>query len=136
MKIIKQLSAIALAVTLSISGNIRSTSANPAILAPAAFCAGTAGVSCVLIGVAVIGGISYYVWQHSSGNRIFSSDAGSVLKIEEPEDFETEVIVNTYGSSLTKAQAIERCKREVALHKLEYVDVRRKSNGNFECIGK
>ncbi|MEH1847927.1 MAG: hypothetical protein V7L25_23840 [Nostoc sp.] len=90
-----------------------------------------------MVGVAVIGGISYYIWESSNnGKRIFSKKDGSILKIEEPEDFENEVIVNIYGSSITAAQAEERCRRDVSLHGLEFAYVRKKSNGTFECVGK
>lgn len=37
---------------------------NPAIVAPAV-CVGSAGVGCVFVGVAVVGGISYHVWQNT-----------------------------------------------------------------------
>ncbi|MHC5725560.1 MAG: hypothetical protein ACYT04_52120 [Nostoc sp.] len=48
---------IAIGTSLVLSGTAlptRPVNANPAVLAPAAFCAGTAGVGCVLVGVAII----------------------------------------------------------------------------------
>jgi hypothetical protein len=137
VKIVKQIMVGVIASTFAITPNIKTASGNPAILAPVALCAGTAGAGCVLIGVAFVSGITYYVWQSSNGKRVFaSSDGSSVLKIEDPEEFEKEVIVNTYGSSLTPAQAEERCKRDVSLHGLEFAYVRKKTNGTFECVGK
>ena len=49
----------------------------PALLAPA-FCA--TGIGCVLIGIATIGGVAYWVWQsRDTGARHYD-------KIEEPEE--------------------------------------------------
>lgn len=36
-----------------------------AVVAPVAFCAGTAGLGCALVATTVIGGVVYYVWQRS-----------------------------------------------------------------------
>lgn len=43
---------------------------NPAIVAPAV-CVGSAGIGCIFVGVAVIGGISYHVWQNSQNNTTY-----------------------------------------------------------------
>jgi hypothetical protein len=56
--------------------------ANPAVLAPVAFCAGTAGVGCVLIGTVIVGGAVYYVWQTSNGHRVHADAKGQVLRSE------------------------------------------------------
>lgn len=56
--------------------------ANPAVLAPAAFCAGTAGVGCVLVGVAIVGGSAYYIWRSRDGKH-YAADANGQINNEE-----------------------------------------------------
>lgn len=55
-------------ISAALAGLILATTArpaqsNPAMVAAPALC--STGVGCVFVGVAVIGGISYYVWQNS-----------------------------------------------------------------------
>ncbi|MCG6138732.1 MAG: hypothetical protein MET45_29745 [Nostoc sp. LLA-1] len=76
---------IAITTSLVLSGTAlptRPVKANPAILAPAAFCAGTAGVGCVLVGVAIIGGTIYYVWQAGDGKH-YAADANGQINNSE-----------------------------------------------------
>ncbi|MBW4643079.1 MAG: hypothetical protein KME23_08810 [Goleter apudmare HA4340-LM2] len=139
MKILQQITVGVALTSLCLSASVKPSQANPAILAPVALCAGTAGVGCILVGTALIGGGIYYIWQISDGQRVAADAQGNIFRseyLEDPEEFEKEVIVNVYGSSLTLAQAEERCKRDVSLHGLEFVRVRRRANGTFECVGK
>lgn len=81
--------------------------ANPAILAPAAICVGSAGIGCVLIGVAVIGGISYYIWQRKDGKRVLANARGQVLRseyLEDPEEQHTETVIALNAKSWQAAQ--------------------------------
>lgn len=64
----------------------RRVEANPAILAPAAFCAGTAGVGCVLIGTALVGGVVYYVWENTRTKDTVITDVNGE-ELEEPDEF-------------------------------------------------
>ncbi|PHJ59033.1 hypothetical protein VF14_13620 [Nostoc linckia z18] len=76
---------IAITTSLVLSGSAlytRPVNANPAVLAPAAFCAGTAGVGCVLVGVAIIGGTIYYVWQSGDGKH-YAADANGQINNSE-----------------------------------------------------
>lgn len=43
---------------------------HPAVLAAPAICAGTAGVGCVLVFTAAVGGVVYQVWQLNSGRYV------------------------------------------------------------------
>ncbi|BAS57928.1 hypothetical protein NIES2135_26900 [Leptolyngbya boryana NIES-2135] len=60
-------------ISAALAGLILATTArpahsNPAMVAAPALC--STGVGCVFVGVAVIGGLSYYVWQNSqTGDR-------------------------------------------------------------------
>jgi hypothetical protein len=77
---------IAIGTSLVLSGTALSTrpaNANPAVLAPAAFCAGTAGVGCVLIGVAIIGGTVYYVWRSTRDGKHYAADANGQINNSE-----------------------------------------------------
>ncbi len=74
--------AVAISIALSSSSFSRPVHANPAILAPAAFCAGTAGIGCVLIGVAVVGGTVYYVWRASNGKHYAADASGNISNSE------------------------------------------------------
>jgi len=57
--------AVAISLTLPFSSFSRPVNANPAVLAPAVLCAGTAGVGCVLVGVGILGGtVIYFVYQN------------------------------------------------------------------------
>lgn len=71
---------VAIALTISLcSVAVRPTQANsqPALIAPA-LC--STGVGCVLVGVATIGGIAYWVWQNQkTGERFYQHT-------EEPEE--------------------------------------------------
>jgi hypothetical protein len=59
-------------LVVSISASIaKPVKANPAVLAPVAFCAGTAGVGCILVGVATVGGIAYYFWRKQEGKKTY-----------------------------------------------------------------
>jgi hypothetical protein len=60
----KRFIAIALTGSLLAVG-VRPARSNPALVAPA-ICAGTAGIGCVFVGVAVLGGIAYNVWWNRS----------------------------------------------------------------------
>lgn len=86
----KKFTSLVLVGAIAVSLIPRPSQANPAVLAPAAFCAGTAGVGCVLVGVAVVGGISYYVWQGSNGSKIASDAKGNVLTSEYLKDPEAD----------------------------------------------
>ena len=57
MKLKRFTSAIvAASICFAPMARIQRANSNPAIIAPIAFCAGTAGVGCVLVGTAIIGG--------------------------------------------------------------------------------
>ncbi|MGV0024499.1 hypothetical protein [Phormidesmis priestleyi] len=74
MKRIRRITAIALVGFLAFSA-AKPVKSNPALVAPAA-CA--TGVGCILVGVAVVGGVVYYVWQNRNERRHY-------LPIEDPE---------------------------------------------------
>lgn len=67
----KKLTSIVLSVVL-LAITVKPVKANPAVIAPISICAGTAGIGCILIGTAVVGGVVYYVWQMSDGSRFLS----------------------------------------------------------------
>ncbi|MBD2358160.1 hypothetical protein H6G41_26710 [Tolypothrix sp. FACHB-123] len=80
---LQQASAVGISIAMFCSTLSRPVNANPAvILAPAAFCAGTAGVGCILIGTAVVGGVIYYVWQTKDG-RNYAADANGQVNNSE-----------------------------------------------------
>jgi hypothetical protein len=58
------------------------TRANPAALAPVAFCAGTAGVGCVLVGIAIVGSTAYYIWKSKDGKYHAADKRGRVNNSE------------------------------------------------------
>ncbi|MCC5623356.1 hypothetical protein [Nostoc sp. CHAB 5715] len=112
-KILRQIAVIVTATSFCISASVKPSQANPAILAPVAFCAGTAGVGCVFVGVAIIGGVTYYIW--SNGTNTVASDAsGSIFRTEyldDPEDQENQEIVIALN-----AKSWQAAKRECAWH--------------------
>jgi hypothetical protein len=72
--------AIATVVVVCATGlQARQTKANPALVAAPAACA--TGVGCVLVGVAVVGGLAFYVWQSNNpkAQRHYN-------QIEDPEE--------------------------------------------------
>ncbi|WP_062288805.1 hypothetical protein [Nostoc piscinale] len=79
----------------------RPSQANPAVLAPAAFCAGTAGVGCVLIGVATVGGIGYYFWSHRKGKKTYVIQSTQDGQVFATWDTEKENRHTVYGNSDT-----------------------------------
>ena len=89
MKIIRQISAGVAIVSIGFL-NIEKSTANPAVLAPAAICAGTAGVGCIVIGTIMVGGTIYYIWQLSNGQKVKADARGRVLHSEYLEDPEAE----------------------------------------------
>ncbi|BAY55288.1 hypothetical protein NIES2135_21110 [Leptolyngbya boryana NIES-2135] len=106
---------IAIALTLSLSAvtfQPREARSNPALVAPAA-CA--TGVGCVLVGVAVVGGLAYYVWQGNNPKSQRHYD-----RIEDPEEearylggpHETEpVIAGTIKDARRKCEQLARGRR-------------------------
>jgi hypothetical protein len=68
LKTIRRLTAIGLAGSFIIF-TTKPAKSNPAVLAAPAIC--STGVGCVLIGVAVLGGGAYYVWQSHKGDRVY-----------------------------------------------------------------
>ncbi|AFY51290.1 hypothetical protein Nos7524_5600 (plasmid) [Nostoc sp. PCC 7524] len=77
---------IAIGTSLVLAGTalpVRPVNANPAVLAPAAFCAGTAGVGCVLVGVAIVGGTVYYIWQSTRNGKYYAADANGQINNSE-----------------------------------------------------
>lgn len=132
MKAIKLIASISL-VSFCLS-NTKPVNANPAVLAPAAFCAGTAGVGCALVGVATVGGIVYYVWKSGNGRKIYSTKKGQVFKIEDPESFETEQVIATFSARGQK-EAMSKCKFIAKDSGKKYVEVRPTSRG-WQCVVK
>ncbi|MGG6264184.1 hypothetical protein ACQ4M3_01105 [Leptolyngbya sp. AN03gr2] len=76
---IQQITAVVLVGSIAITATPRPAKAQVQILAPA-LC--STGVGCIFVGVAVVGGIAYYVWQgRSTGKQHY-------LKIEDPGNIE------------------------------------------------
>lgn len=120
----------ALGIALSIT-SVSPAKANPALLAPAAFCAGTAGVGCVLLGTVLIGGTVYYIWQLSNGHKIRADARGRVFHSEYLEDPEKEPNASgRHGDSGiweeviyagNFSSAVRQCKQKAAKYKVEYL---------------
>ncbi|AFY48528.1 hypothetical protein Nos7524_2695 [Nostoc sp. PCC 7524] len=101
--------AVAISFALSCSSFSRPVNANPAILAPAAFCAGTAGVGCILIGAVAIAGATYYVWEYSGGKRVVADAVGNVFRSDDYlEDPEQEDQGSVYPLNAKSWQAAQR----------------------------
>ncbi|MCF4967163.1 hypothetical protein [Nostoc sp. CMAA1605] len=80
----RQIVAIGTSLVLSTTAlPPRLVSANPAVLAPAALCAGTAGVGCVLIGVAIVGGTVYYIWRSTRNGKYYAANANGQINNSE-----------------------------------------------------
>jgi hypothetical protein len=75
---LKPVVAIATSIALSCVSFSRPVNANPAVIAPAALCAGTAGIGCVLVGVAAVGGTVYYVWRARDGKHYAADRSGNI----------------------------------------------------------
>ena len=104
-KILHQIAVIATATSFC----VKPSEANPAILAPVALCAGTAGVGCILIGTALIGGGIYYIWQMSDGRRVAADATGSVFKteyLEDPEEENQETVIALNAKSWQAAKRV------------------------------
>lgn len=113
MKILQQIAVSVTLASFCLSTSVKPSQANPAILAPVAFCAGTAGVGCVLIGVAVVGGISYYIWQHSDGKKVAADAQGNIFNSDylgDPEEQPEEIVI------ALNAKSWQAAKRECAWH--------------------
>jgi hypothetical protein len=65
---LKSLISLTLASSILALSIPQRANSNPAILAPAALCAGTAGVGCVLIVVGGVGLATTYLWKRNSDN--------------------------------------------------------------------
>lgn len=121
-----------LAATLAIAfvNPVKPTNANPAAIAIPAICAGTAGVGCILIGSAVIGGIVYYAWNNNkSKKRIITKKNGQVVKIlDNPDDEEERPgdsgIWDEPIYAPTKKIAETECKNLARLYGVEFVEVK------------
>lgn len=118
MKILRQIAAITLVTSLSVGGvgQVKQAEANPAAIAPAAFCAGTAGVGCVIIGTAVVGGVVYYIWQRSSdGKKVRADVNGQVFRSQkQPKRGPTIAL-----SAKNKASAIKECIEALGTSKIK-----------------
>ena len=130
MKIVPKIIAAGIAVSLNVP---RKVEAVPIVIAPL-----VCVKACVLLGTAVVGGVSSYVWHHrAERKKYFADKSGNVRKmLEDPDTFEEEQVINIYGKELTQEQAEERCQRESNMHGLEFVRVEQKSNGSWRCIAK
>jgi hypothetical protein len=106
---LKQLISLTLASSMLALSIPQRANSSPAILAPA-ICAGTAGIGCVVIGVATVGGILYYVWSNGK-TRQGISDSGSVLRseyLEDPENIQEEW---DYGvKANNESEAAKKCR--------------------------
>lgn len=115
MKILRRIVAASLAASFCVSVNPKPSQANPVILAPAAICAGTAGIGCILIGTALIGGGIYYIWQRSDGKGRVAADAsGNIFRSEYLQDPEEEEPQETVIS--LNAKSWQAAQRECAWH--------------------
>ncbi len=112
-------------ISTALAGLILATTArpaqsNPAMVAAPALC--STGVGCVFVGIAVIGGISYYVWQNSqTGDRYHSP-----LNVEDPGNISGKQ--ETHG--VTKSSACKEMEQKFQRQgrRVRLVDVRRSTN--------
>ncbi len=110
----KRKMAIATVIAVCATGlQPRETKANPALVAAPAACA--TGVGCVLVGVAVAGGLAFYVWQSNNPKAQRHYD-----RIEDPEEearylggpHETEpVVAGTAKAAMQKCKQLARGRR-------------------------
>ena len=128
MKIVPKILAVGLAVSLNAP---RKVEAIPIVIAPLV-CAKV----CVLIGTAVVGGVTSYVWHHRTTKKKYLADAqGNVRKmLADPDEFEQEQVVGKF-KAVDKYAAVRRCQFLAKKQGKNYVDVR-KSGDFYECIAK
>jgi hypothetical protein len=107
---------ITLGVAIAISLNAKPTQANPVIAAPA-LCA--TGIGCFLVGAVVIGGVTYYIWEHG-GREILADKYGKPYGIDDPE--EQGEIWDEPIMARTKSDAMQKCKYLARKYKVVYVD--------------
>jgi hypothetical protein len=92
MSIFKSCVAVTTSITLACLPLSSPVKANPAVLAPAALCAGTAGIGCVLVGVGVVGStVVYFIYQNRQGKKTRVMPDGRVFRsqyLEDPEEVE------------------------------------------------
>lgn len=124
----KKILTISFLVSSLIIYPFKATKANPAVLAPLGLC--STGVGCVLVGVVLIGGVSYYVWKQSS-RRILSSSIGSIYRVlEDPEEELTSSgrpgdagYWEDYTSANNLQIAIKNCQTSAKKNRAELIEV-------------
>lgn len=132
----KRVISVVAVIALTSSLIPKPVKANPAVLAPVAFCAGTAGVGCVIVGTVAIGGVIYYVWQASNGKRVHANSQGRIMRsdyLQDPE-YEGEVWDEPiYARNKDAAQ--KQCQRLAKQYKVQLQGV--SHNGkSFICTFK
>ena len=129
---------IAASICFAPMAGIQRANSNPAIIAPLAFCAGTAGVGCVLVGTAIVGGTLYYVWQNSEGKRVHANAYGD-FSVEQEEDVykdPRERVIGAKWKPVTEGEAIKECLEGVPENKVS-PEKRKSRNRRFlEKIGE
>jgi hypothetical protein len=102
-------------------------------------CAGTAGVGCVVIGVATVGGILYYVWSNGKAKQGIS-DNGSILRseyLEDPENIsEVDNEWEDYVTAKNQESAEIECRKQLTKYRgAELLDTvpHPSAKGTYEC---
>jgi hypothetical protein len=103
---LKQFVSLTLASSMLAISVPQKANSNPAILAPAALCAGTAGVGCVLIIVGGVGIAATYLWKRKSDNMgVYANKNGQLMS--EMWDTEKENHHAVWGNN--RKELISRC---------------------------
>jgi hypothetical protein len=76
----KRTIAIGLIAAFTVTSFPRKSEAQLQFVAPGAFCLGTAGVGCVIIGFTVITGITYAIWTRNDKKRVVANKDGTILE--------------------------------------------------------
>jgi hypothetical protein len=141
MSIFKSSVAITTSIALACLPLSSPGKANPAVLAPAALCAGSAGIGCVLVGVGVVGStVVYFIYQNRQGKKTRVMPDGRVFKsqyLEDPEEVEE---LGTWEDPLNTANyptASKICNGIAKRLGAQLVDIKRHhATGKFSCVFK
>lgn len=120
-----------LALSLALHIPLKARAIPAAVVAPAV-CVGTAGIGCILVGSAVVGGIVYYAWQNTqTKKRIITKKNGQIVKIlDDPEEENSDERQGDSGVwdepiySPTEEIARAECKNLARLYNVKLVDVK------------
>jgi hypothetical protein len=84
----------------------RRSEAQLQFVAPAAFCAGTAGVGCAILAFTVVSGITYAIWTRNDKKQVIADKDGNIQKTKPGEEKTHELKAGSFKDAKRQCSAL------------------------------